>query len=196
MSHYFINDPSLKSDVKQYEINVNDVPLVFKTDSGVFSKEYLDFGTRVLLETITIKPHVKKVLDMGCGYGPIGTYIGKINNELDITMADINTKALELTKQNLKANNIKATVIESDLFSNIKEEYDLIITNPPIRTGKDNIFKLYEEAYKKLRPNGELWLVIQKKQGAPSTIKKLETLFNNCTIAEKKKGYYIIYSIK
>ncbi|NLK12058.1 MAG: class I SAM-dependent methyltransferase [Candidatus Phytoplasma sp.] len=196
MSHYFMNDSSLKDEHKQINITIKDKELVFQTNAGVFSKSGIDFGTKLLLEEIKLTHDHKTILDMGCGYGPIGIFVAKTKPESKVVMADVNLKALELARANAKLNQVCVEVLESDLFTNVSGPFDLIITNPPIRTGKQNIFKLYEDAYKNLNINGELWIVIQKKQGALSTIKKLEELFGNYTIETKKKGYYILYSKK
>ena len=176
----------------------------------MFSKNHIDLASDLLLETFHRDMEKLKAedlatyrllssgeaLDMGCGYGPIGIFVSKTNPEAKVVMADVNLKAIELAKTNAKLNQVQVEILESDLFTNISGSFDLIITNPPIRTGKQNIFKLYEDAYETLNINGQLWLVIQKKQGALSTIKKLEELFGNCFIAAKKKGYYILYSEK
>lgn len=196
MSHYFINDPSVKDEYKQFNIELNKQSFTFQTNSGVFSKNGLDFGTKLLLEAIEVKDEYTKILDMGCGYGPIGIFIAKENPKVKMVMADINQRALAQAKVNLKLNQVEAEIIESNLFSNISENFDMIITNPPIRTGKQNVFKLYEDAYENLNTNGQLWIVIQKKQGAPSTIEKMKELFGNCEIVTKKKGYYILSSTK
>lgn len=196
MSHYFINDPSVKDEYKQFNIELNKQSFTFQTNSGVFSKNGLDFGTKLLLEAIEVKDEYTKILDMGCGYGPIGIFIAKENPKVKMVMADINQRALAQAKVNLKLNQVEAEIVESNLFSNISENFDMIITNPPIRTGKQNVFKLYEDAYENLNTNGQLWIVIQKKQGAPSTIEKMKELFGNCEIVTKKKGYYILSSTK
>lgn len=196
MSHYFINDPSVKDEYKQFNIELNKQSFTFQTNSGVFSKNGLDFGTKLLLEAIEVKDEYTKILDMGCGYGPIGIFIAKENPKVKMVMADINQRALAQAKVNLKLNQVEAEIVESNLFSNISENFDMIITNPPIRTGKQNVFKLYEDAYENLNTNGQLWIVIQKKQGAPSTIEKMKELFGNCEVVTKKKGYYILSSTK
>lgn len=195
MNHYFSNNKNLKDDFKQFEITINTIKLTFKTNSGVFSKEYLDYGTKVLLENLEFD-NPKSILDCGCGYGPIGIYSKKVNPNADVTMVDINQRAVELAKDNSKLNNCEINTYESDLLENVKNTFDMIISNPPIRTGKQNIFNLYEQAFLKLNPSGTLWIVIQKKQGANSTIKKLEELFKVVEIITKDKGYFILKATK
>ena len=135
---------------------------------------------------------------VGCGYGPIGIYFSCTYPEITVDMVDINKRAVELARENAKNNQAGAvTVYESDLLSAVASmRYDVVVSNPPIRTGKDNVFQLYEEAHRVLNDNGALWIVIQKKQGAPSSIKKLEMLFTDVDVIAKKKGYFIICAKK
>jgi 16S rRNA (guanine1207-N2)-methyltransferase len=173
--------------------------LKFNTDSGVFSKNEVDFGSKLLVESIMISGQEEKILDIGCGYGPIGLSMAKLVPTSIVHMVDVNERAIELATRNAIENNVKNIIIyESYLLENVKsgELFDLIISNPPIRAGKEVIFKLYEDAHKKLKTSGELWIVIQKKQGAASTIEKLEATYDDVEVVEKKKGYYIIKSKK
>ena len=192
MSYYFTNDDSLKSEVKKINVIINNLPFSFYTDNGVFSKKGLDFGTRTLLESLeNIKGNV---LDIGCGYGPIGIYVAKIF-KTNVDMVDINKRSLDLSLKNAKLNEVKVNIFESDLYSNINKQYDFIITNPPIRVGKKTLYQLLFEAKKHLNKNGELWLVINKDQGAKSVLKDL-TLEYKTEVVVKNKGFYIIRAIK
>ena len=192
MSYYFTNDDSLKSEVKKINVIINNLPFSFYTDNGVFSKKGLDFGTRTLLESL--KNIKGNVLDIGCGYGPIGIYVAKIF-KTNVDMVDINKRSLDLSIKNAKLNEVKVNVFESDLYSNINKQYDFIITNPPIRVGKKILYQLLFEAKKHLNKNGELWLVINKDQGAKSVLKDL-TLEYKTEVVVKNKGFYIIRAIK
>lgn len=197
MSHYFKEDKQLEHDVRKKEYIINDVKLEMLTDRGVFSKERLDFGTYVLLKNIEVKEHMKTIVDMGCGYGPIGLYLAKKYSNLNVYMYDVNERAVNLAKENKKLNHISnANIDVSNLFDNCDINADLIVTNPPIRAGKQTVFKLYEQAYEHLNEGGHFYCVIQKKQGAPSTFNKLLELFSNCVVLEKEKGYWILLSIK
>jgi 16S rRNA (guanine1207-N2)-methyltransferase len=133
---------------------------------------------------------------MGCGYGIIGIILGKKYNLIKLILADSNTRALECAKENCQNNHINAEIIETDCFSNITDKFDNIIINPPIHAGKKILFKMYEEAYEHLYNKGNLFIVIQKKHGAESTINKLYTIFHNCTSLYKKKGLYILCCVK
>ena len=165
-----------------------------------FSKTGMDFGSMLLVETVLNenKDFSGSVLDLGCGYGPIGIIIAKLLNKTDVTMSDVNERSLEFCAMNVKENKVddRTKIIKSSGFENINGKYDIIVTNPPIRAGKDTVFSFYEGAYDHLNEGGKLYVVIQKKQGAPSTKTKIESLFNNCETVNKKSGYFIFLAKK
>jgi 16S rRNA (guanine1207-N2)-methyltransferase len=196
MSHYFINDDKLESRQYEFSYTFKDFRLNFRADNGVFSKNRVDFGTYVLINSLP-EFHDELILDVGCGVGVIGLCLAKANPKTSIHLIDINSKAIELAKKNALNNKINNVVIyESDVYSQVHETFDVIITNPPIRAGKAVIYKIVEEALTKLNVGGKLYLVIQKKQGAPSMKEKLLDVFGNCTEVNKEKGYYIFGSTK
>lgn len=190
MAHYFENDENLKSKEQQILVNICDIPFQFMTDYGVFSKKGLDFGTRSLLETIDVSKIQGKVLDFGCGYGPIGIYIAKTTNS-EVHMIDINRRVLGLARKNVSLNHVNVNIYESNIYENVKEKFDFIISNPPIRVGKEILYKILFQAKDYLNTNGELWIVINKDQGAKSVAKYLEKEYF-VDIVNKKKGFYII----
>jgi len=186
MEHYFTNNENLKSNKNIFKCMINNQEFKFITDNGVFSKKGLDFGTRTLLESLE---NIKgTILDLGCGYGPIGIYLAKENT---VDMVDINNRSLNLAKENLKLNDVNANIYLSDGFSNINKKYDYIITNPPIRVGKTKLYELLFNAKNYLNENGELWLVINKDQGAKSLQKDLASIYN-VKLVNKNKGFYVI----
>jgi len=188
MSYYFTNDENLKSEINKIKANIKNLPFYFYTDNGVFSKKGLDFGTRTLLESLDKVDG--KVLDLGCGYGPIGIYLAK-TYKVDVDMVDVNLRSIELAKKNAILNEVKVNIFESNSYENITEKYDYIVTNPPIRVGKQILYKLLFEAKNHLKDNGELWLVINKDQGAKSLIKDLEKEYE-VAVKNKNKGFYVI----
>lgn len=196
MEHYFTNNPDLKSELRIIKYKYNGVNLNFFSDNGVFSKDKLDFGSNLLLETLfeNISESNLKVLDVGCGYGFLGISIAKILNA-NVTMCDVNKRALHLAEKNCLENKVNAQVLESDMYSSITDIYDLIITNPPIRAGKQVVYGILEGARDRLEAKGELWFVIRKDQGAKSTISHLEGLYE-CEIMKKSKGFYIVRAKK
>ncbi|WOV87302.1 class I SAM-dependent methyltransferase [Sporosarcina oncorhynchi] len=196
--HYYSKNPSVKSDPKEWQAVIRDVRLRFKTDAGVFSKGEVDFGSRLLAESFTLPEVDGDVLDVGCGYGPIGLSIAASFPDRTIHMIDVNERALSLSRENAGLNSIRNVKIQaSDALTAVETEgFAAILTNPPIRAGKETVFKIYNGAFSKLRIGGELWVVIQKKQGAPSTMTHLEELFGSVDIVEKRKGYYILRAQK
>jgi 16S rRNA (guanine1207-N2)-methyltransferase len=197
MSHYFKNDPKLASDCRIHDFRVRDTLLRFSTDHGVFSKTTLDQGSRFLLERITIDEDVDTVIDMGCGYGPIGLFVAYWNPKVAVYLYDINERALALAKNNIHLNGIEnASVHASDLFHDVSVRADVILTNPPIRAGKNVLFELYRGAYENLLPAGTFYCVIRKQQGAPSTLNEIRRRFGNGEVIGKHKGYWLISAKK
>lgn len=196
LEHYFTNNPNLKSELRTIVYKYKDHNLNFFSDNGVFSKDKLDFGSNLLLDSIfkNVGEDNLKVLDVGCGYGFIGISIAKILNA-QVTMCDVNNRALHLAKKNCSENNISAEVIESNMYENVTGIYDLIVTNPPIRAGKEVVYGILDGARDYLKEDGELWAVIRKDQGAKSAIKHLEENYK-CEVVEKSKGFYIIKAKK
>ncbi len=189
MAHYFTND-YVKSDEKKIEIIFKNKKYILNTDNGVFSKKGLDFGTRTLLENIPFENINGDILDFGCGYGPISIII-KDNSNANVDGIDINLRSLKLAKKNALENRVDVNFFESDIYENVTKKYDFIITNPPIRVGKEILYKILVEAKEHLKKDGEVYFVINKDQGAKSTIKYLENYYL-VTIIDKNKGFYII----
>lgn len=191
MGHYFLNDDNLKSEIKEFKVIISNQEFIFKTDNGVFSKGELDYGTYLLLETVLKENIFGHVLDLGCGYGPIGIIISKLK-DCKVTMVDVNNRAIHLTKMNIKENKCLNTVaLNSDGFSNLKQKFDFIITNPPIRVGKEKLYSLFIEARKYLNELGVIYLVIRKEQGAKSFIKDMSNYYQ-VDVLNKSKGFCII----
>ena len=198
MEHYFTNNTNLKSELKKIVYKINDREFTFFSDNGVFSKERIDFGSNLLIETIinnTNKDNLE-CLDVGCGYGLIGIVLSKILN-YKFDMVDVNKRAVHLANMNIPENKLKDRVkaFESNIYDNVPSSYDLIVTNPPIRAGKTVVYQILDEAINHLKDDGELWLVIRKEQGAKSTIEHLKDRYS-VNIMERKKGFYIIMAKK
>lgn len=190
MAQYFENDTSLRSQEVEKRVIIKDIEYKFLTDNGVFSKSGLDFGTRSLLESLSLKNNKGDVLDFGCGYGPIGIFLAKTTN-LNVDMIDINKRSVSLARKNASLNNVIVNVFESDIYSNISKKYEYIISNPPIRVGKKILYEILFGAKEHLNKNGELWIVINKAQGAKSLLKDLEREYT-VELVNKNKGFYII----
>lgn len=166
----------------------------FLTDAGVFSKKMIDFGSQVLLSCLAFQQG-ETVLDVGCGYGPLGLSLAKAQG-VHATMVDVNTRALDLAQKNAAFNQVEATIFQSNVYDQVEGCFDHIISNPPIRAGKKVVHEVLSGSFDHLNPGGDLTIVIQKKQGAPSAKAKMEEVFGNCEILKKDKGYYILRSEK
>lgn len=190
MAHYFENDENIKTEESKKEVIIGGKRYQFITDNGVFSKKGLDFGTRTLLESLDLSRINGNVLDMGCGYGPIGIFVSK-NTDSTVHMVDVNNRSLGLAVKNAELNKVNVQIYESNAYENITEKFDYIISNPPIRVGKKILYSILFDAKKYLNINGELWIVIHKDQGAKSLMKDLEKEYD-VTLITKNKGFYII----
>lgn len=196
--HYYTRNPNTESDPLYWEFKLKGSNLRFKTDNGVFSKKEVDYGSRLLIETYETHKVDGLFLDVGCGYGPIGLSLAKAYPNAKVHMVDVNSRALSLAKENAEINRINnVQVYESDRLTGIAESnFDAILTNPPIRAGKQTVHEIFEQSYEHLTSEGELWTVLQKKQGAPSAVDKITEIFGDAQIVLKKKGYFIIRAKK
>ncbi|MCR2823249.1 class I SAM-dependent methyltransferase [Lederbergia panacisoli] len=198
VEHYYSREPEVASDPKFWNTELRNHSFRFKTDQGVFSKSEVDFGSRLLIDTFEPPKIAGPILDVGCGYGPIGLSVAKDFPKRVIHMIDVNQRAIALAKENAERNDIdNVNIYESDqLESVVEERFSAILTNPPIRAGKEVVHAIFEQCFDRLEHEGELWVVIQKKQGAPSAKAKLEELFGSAETVAKKKGYYILRTLK
>lgn len=197
-NHYYSRNPEIESSPLYWNFTFRGHNFAFKSDQGVFSKKEVDYGSRFLIDQF-VPPEISgPFLDVGCGYGPIGLALAKMSQDRIVHMVDVNQRALELAEENALHNQISnIKVYESDRFENVKEkEFAAIITNPPIRAGKKIVHDILVNSFYHLKQQGELWVVIQKKQGAPSAKDKLEEIFNEVEIVGKNKGYYILKAKK
>lgn len=184
----------MKSHIHELRVELLGQKMTFLTDAGVFSKKIVDFGSQLLLKCLEVNQG-ETVLDVGCGYGPLGLSLAKAYG-VQATMVDINTRALDLARRNAEKNNAKATIFQSNIYEQVEGHFDHVISNPPIRAGKQVVHEIIEKSKDFLETSGDLTIVIQKKQGAPSAKSKMEDVFGNCEILKKDKGYYILRSVK
>lgn len=191
MAHYFTNEENLKSEIEKVIAEINGIPFYFYTDNGVFSKGELDFGTELLLKNFKYdNPNNKTLLDIGCGCGPIGIYASHLGFTVD--MSDVNKRAIHLSKMSLKEQNLNANVFESDAYKNITNKYDYIVSNPPIRVGKEKLYEIVMNAKEHLKDGGSLWIVVRKQQGAESMVRDMKNAYKTVEVVAKKKGFFII----
>ena len=191
---YYAENPDAAHDIHELRVDLLGEKMTFLTDAGVFSKKMVDFGSQLLLKCLEVNQG-ETVLDVGCGYGPLGLSLAKAYG-VQATMVDINNRALDLARQNAERNKVEATIFQSNIYEQVEGEFDHVISNPPIRAGKQVVHEIIEKSQNFLETGGDLTIVIQKKQGAPSAKSKMEDVFGNCEVVKKDKGYYILRSVK
>ena len=195
MEHYFIAKEHSKEDYFTFKENILNVNLEFKSCNDIFSKDRVDYGSKVLINAVYKNFNLNnKVLDIGCGYGAIAIVLSKLFNNAKFYMCDINSTAVELANYNIKLNkctNVNKAII-SDGYNNISDKFNFIITNPPIKAGKQNLLNILKGAYDYLLDDGKLIFVIKKKHGEESIKKELSSLFKQVDIIKRDSGYYIL----
>lgn len=193
--HYFSHNPQSKSSPKKWKYQLRGKDYTFESDYGVFfSRNEIDYGSKLLINRFEEPDAAGDVLDLGCGYGPIGIAVADNFGNRHVVMSDVNERAVALARKNAELNRVDNTeVVLSDQFSNlVGRQFASILTNPPIRAGKRIVHQMLEDSRNALLPQGQLWAVIQKKQGAPSALRKLEDLFKSVEVAARSKGYYVL----
>ncbi|HYG58898.1 MAG TPA: class I SAM-dependent methyltransferase [Symbiobacteriaceae bacterium] len=195
--HYYTARPETAHDLGQFTATLRDMSFRFMTDSAVFSRDRVDFGSALLIETVDVAP-TDTVLDLGCGYGPIGMAAARLAHQGRVYMVDVNERAAGLAARNLQENHIaNAEVRVGDGLKAVPGiTFDKVLTNPPIRAGKAVIYSMIDDAWAALKQGGSIWVVIQTKQGAPSMKKKLKELFGNVEDVEREAGYHVFKAVK
>ncbi len=198
MPQYFDNVENMEHKDIQYSFSLLGEEYTFYSDKGVFCKDGLDDGTRLLLETIAKTDLGQNILDLGAGVGPIGLILAHLDPNRRVSLADVNLRALDCCRKNAMTLGVTSQVqiIHSDVYSNINSPYHTIVTNPPIRAGKKVTYAMYAGALNHLIEGGRLILVIRKAQGAPSALEYLKTLYASVEKIAQKKGYWILVATK
>ena len=194
---YFDNNENLISKKREISVLLNDTKYTFISDNGVFSKGEVDYGSIALLKILLKQNFTGNILDIGCGYGTIGLILAKNFPECNFLLSDVNIRACTLARENKKTFGVKnVEIIESDIFQNIDKNFDYIVTNPPIRAGKKVIYSIFEQSYHHLNQNGSLFIVIRRSHGAESAQKFIHSIFGNCELLKKDKGFYVYCATK
>lgn len=196
MSHYFTDNKNMPHNRKDYSFRFLSYNFSVVSDDGVFSKTSLDEGTEVLLKEAVKQPITGRVLDLGCGLGIVTMVLKKQFPIIEVTGVDVNSRAIELSILNLKKNQIEGRILLSDGFEEVDESFDWVVSNPPVRVGKEKLYQLFEGVHAHLASHGKFIFVMRKSHGAQSAKKKCEALFGNCEILERSKGYYVLISVK
>ena len=193
--HYYTNSPTSRHEERHIMAQIGNRCLRFETDAGTFSKEHMDTGSRLLIDTVP--PLSGRVADIGCGWGAIGISLAVKNPDAFLEMVDVNERAVALAQKNTAENHVtNARAFVSDALTDVEAGLSFAVTNPPIRAGKQVIYGFFAQAHEMLLPGGRLYIVIRKQQGAPSAIKYLQTLFSEVRTLEKEAGFWILEAVK
>lgn len=193
---YYTREPESESRPAECVFTYRGRTLRFMTDAGVFSRGELDTGTRLLLDALPDRME-GEILDLGCGWGPVGISVRAVWPETSVTMTDVNLRALEWSRKNAESNGVPAECLESSGFDALRgRTFDAVITNPPIRAGKQVIYGMFADAAEHLKPGGRLYLVIRKQQGAESCIRYLKTLYASVEKLDRSGGFWVIRAEK
>jgi 16S rRNA (guanine1207-N2)-methyltransferase len=195
--HYYAKKPTAAHQRQQVQLDISDVQLSLVTDTGVFSRRAVDAGTRLLLENVPF-PTEGMILDMGCGYGPIGLYLAAACPHCQVHMSDINERAAELSRENAIRNGLtNVTVFCGEAYAPLKkQQYNLIVTNPPIRAGKQCLLQMFSAAHEHLTPGGRFVFVARTQQGAKSLANAVEQIFGNIEDLARGGGYRVYIARK
>lgn len=198
MGQYFDNNEALAHKNITIRFSLLGKEYALQSDNGVFSKDGLDDGTRLLLETIAQADLGTSILDMGCGVGPIGLILALTSPKRSVDLVDVNDRAIDLANKNAAILGVskQVKIFHSDVYRSIDSTYDTIVSNPPIRAGKKVTYGIYDDALHYLKDNGRLIIVIRVKQGAYSALAHISSLYSHTEILAKKKGYLVIQAVK
>ncbi len=192
--HYYTASPASAHELRTFGFEFSGRALTFTTDAGVFSKGHVDPGTLLLASSLP-GDLSGRVLDLGCGWGALSVLMLARFPELSLVMSDVNSRALGLAEQNVRINGMQAEAVLSDGLEHVEGLFDAVVTNPPIRAGKQVIYKMFADSRARLPEGGRLFLVIRKQQGAPSALKYLRTLFASAEVIARDAGYWILQCV-
>jgi len=195
--HYFTPDPSAHERPRHFTVVLRGQEFTLATEAGVFSRERVDRGSRLLIAHMIVSP-ADQVLDLGCGYGIVGLVAARLAPQGRVTMVDINARAVRLAQVNLRANGIRnAEVLLGDGFDPVAgRRFDAIAINPPVRAGFALIHRLIEEAQEHLRAGGRFYLVGRTRQGVKRLAEKMRLVFGDVEEIAKGGGYRVYLALR
>ncbi|MCH4153470.1 MAG: methyltransferase [Mageeibacillus sp.] len=203
MPQYFEEQPQTESCRRIVDYRMNGINFNFTTDTAVFSRSNVDFGTNLLISAMIedirkTGPHPGNFLDLGCGAGIVGIVMKSCFMGYNMFGTDINSRAVDLATMNAANNRVRVDFRQGDVLSAFDDDirFDIVATNPPVRAGKKTVFAFYERSFEHMNQGAVIYVVLQRKQGAPSTYKKLSELFGNCENIDVDGGYHVMRSCR
>ena len=195
--HYFSELPKSEARLGMVHTRLRGEPFKFLTASSVFSKKQVDPGTRLLIEAMQL-PDKGNVLDVGCGYGAVGIAAAASNPKLHVVMTDVNMRAVQLARRNIKINNVRnAEVRHGYLYEPIKDSaFNCVLSNPPVSAGMEIVKALITQAPQVMLGEATFQMVIRSKIGAKTLPSVFNEAFGNCLVLERKSGYRVLMAKK
>ncbi len=196
-THYFSARPQVASRPRRIQARLRGRDWVFVTDRGVFAYAGVDDGSRLLVETMQIAP-ADQVLDVGCGYGPVGLAAAVLAASGQAVLTDVNERAVALAAENARLNAVSnVEVVQGDGCAPVAgRQFDVAVTNPPIRAGKATLRRLVREVWEHLRPGGRLYFVVRTAQGAKTLARDVTEVFGTVREIARKGGYRVYEAVK
>lgn len=191
MTHYFSKPKDIIQNRREISFRFLDVLSTFIVDDGIFSKDKADFGSLLLVEEVIKRKESGHILDLGSGYGLMSLLLKQHLKNVEISGIEINPRALDCAHKSAEKLNLKVQFSEGDVSLDVVGIYDVIITNPPIRAGKEVVFNFLNQAAKHLDKDGRLYFVMRRQQGVASAVKYCENLFEQSERCVLKKGYEV-----
>ena len=195
--HYYARRPKSEPTLGLIRTHLRGRFFEFLTSSSVFSKKRVDLGTRLLIESMAL-PEKGNLLDLGCGYGPVGIVAAVSNPDLHVVMVDVNERAVRLARDNAQRNRASNVEVRRGfLYAPIKGmEFDAVLCNPPLSAGMKTVTSIVRNAPRHLRGDGSLQIVVRTKIGGKRLSTALETTFGNVEIVSRGSGYRVLLSKK
>jgi len=194
VEHYFSENQSSELKLSSINARLRGQEIELYISSGVFSVKKVDKGTMLLANKCVINENTR-ILDLGCGYGPVGISIAREFPSIEVVMTDINNRAVKLARMNKKRYKLKnVSVIQGDIFEKVDGKFDTILLNPPQTAGKDLCFNMIEQSKDYLNKGGTLQIVARHNKGGKTFSEKMNEVFGNVEGIAIKSGYRIYLS--
>lgn len=193
LEHYFTRKPKSKFRLGLLKTRLRGLELEFLTAPSTFSHRRIDPGTRLLIDSM-ILPEEGTVLDLGCGYGPIGIVAAKLKPRVLVYMTDVNKRALDLAEENAKRNDVRnVRIMEGTLYEPFSGLFfDVVLCNPPITAGVRRVVApLIQGAAEHLKTGGSLQLVIKMNKGGTNILNIIKESFSHWEVIARKGGYRV-----